>query len=74
MLFKFIDTSKKEGKQKPKQGRDSGHGNDGGSRGVGQSGRIDRLQDKGLQEMRDDGACLSMHQPWASLVVHGIKL
>lgn len=22
---------------------------------------------------RDDGVCLSMHQPWASLLVHGIK-
>lgn len=23
--------------------------------------------------MKDDGVCLSMHQPWASLLVHGIK-
>lgn len=37
--------------------------------GVGSS----RLQDKGLQEMRDGGYCLSMHQPWASLLVAGIK-
>ncbi|XP_056134864.1 activating signal cointegrator 1 isoform X2 [Lampris incognitus] len=32
-----------------------------------------RLQDKELQEMSDDGWCLSMHQPWASLLVKGIK-
>lgn len=35
--------------------------------------RIVRLQDKHLQEMSDDGLCLSMHQPWASLLVRGIK-
>ena len=40
-------------------------------RGVGVASS--RLQDKGLQEMRDDGVCLSMHQPWASLLVLGIK-
>lgn len=33
---------------------------------------------RGLGELVDDhsgdeGACMSMHQPWASLVVHGIK-
>lgn len=33
-----------------------------------------RLQDQQLQEMKDDGMCLSMHQPWASLLVHGIKV
>ncbi|XP_067931786.1 activating signal cointegrator 1-like [Watersipora subatra] len=33
-----------------------------------------RLQDKGLQEVIDNGMCLSMHQPWASLLVAGIKL
>ncbi|XP_067351907.1 activating signal cointegrator 1 isoform X2 [Channa argus] len=32
-----------------------------------------RLQDKELQEMSDAGWCLSMHQPWASLLVRGIK-
>uniref|UniRef100_A0A3P8RZ78 Activating signal cointegrator 1 n=1 Tax=Amphiprion percula TaxID=161767 RepID=A0A3P8RZ78_AMPPE len=32
-----------------------------------------RLQDKELQEMSDWGWCLSMHQPWASLLVKGIK-
>lgn len=32
-----------------------------------------RLQDKGIQEMGDKGICLSMHQPWASLLVFGIK-
>ncbi|KAM6979503.1 activating signal cointegrator 1 [Aplochiton taeniatus] len=32
-----------------------------------------RLQDRELQEMADSGLCLSMHQPWASLLVKGIK-
>lgn len=32
-----------------------------------------RLQDKELQEMSDGGWVLSMHQPWASLLVKGIK-
>jgi activating signal cointegrator 1 len=32
-----------------------------------------RIQDQGLQEMKDDGMCLSMHQPWASLLIAGIK-
>ena len=39
-----------------------------------QQGReILRIQDKEFQEMSDTGACLSMHQPWASLLVLGIK-
>ena len=33
-----------------------------------------RLQDGELQEMKDEGMCLSMHQPWASLLVAGIKM
>ncbi|CAG4947870.1 unnamed protein product [Colias eurytheme] len=33
-----------------------------------------RIQDAELQEMVDTGKCLSMHQPWASLLVEGIKL
>ncbi|XP_022329612.2 activating signal cointegrator 1-like [Crassostrea virginica] len=32
-----------------------------------------RLQDRELQEMSDEGMCLSMHQPWATLLVQGIK-
>lgn len=32
-----------------------------------------RLQDRELQEMSDEGMCLSMHQPWASLLVKGVK-
>ncbi|KAM9409483.1 activating signal cointegrator 1 isoform 1-T1 [Pholidichthys leucotaenia] len=32
-----------------------------------------RLQDRELQEMYDGGWCLSMHQPWASLLVKGVK-
>ncbi|CAF1102543.1 unnamed protein product [Didymodactylos carnosus] len=33
-----------------------------------------RIQDKDLMEMYDDGQCLTMHQPWASLLVRGIKM
>ncbi|KAJ8280909.1 hypothetical protein GJAV_G00060850 [Gymnothorax javanicus] len=37
-------------------------------------GRVQlRLQDRELQEMSDGGWCLSMHQPWASLLIMGIK-
>ena len=32
-----------------------------------------RLQDKQLLELSDSGRCLSMHQPWASLLTCGIK-
>lgn len=32
-----------------------------------------RVQDKELMEMQDMRRCLSMHQPYASLLVHGIK-
>ncbi|CAH0713138.1 unnamed protein product, partial [Brenthis ino] len=33
-----------------------------------------RIQDLELLEMSDSGKCLSMHQPWASLLVEGIKM
>ncbi|XP_046398921.1 activating signal cointegrator 1 [Ischnura elegans] len=33
---------------------------------------IQRVQDQGLLEMHDQGLCLSLHQPWASLLVYGI--
>lgn len=33
-----------------------------------------RVQDPEIQEMSDAGRCLSMHQPWASLLVEGIKM
>ncbi|CAG5134909.1 unnamed protein product [Candidula unifasciata] len=33
-----------------------------------------RIQDKELQEISDEGMCMSMHQPWASLLVAGIKM
>ncbi|XP_059610397.1 activating signal cointegrator 1 [Phlebotomus argentipes] len=32
-----------------------------------------RIQDKAMLELSDQGLCLSMHQPWASLLVNGIK-
>ncbi|XP_053128774.1 activating signal cointegrator 1 isoform X2 [Hemicordylus capensis] len=32
-----------------------------------------RVQDREIQEISDGGWCLSMHQPWASLLVRGIK-
>ena len=34
---------------------------------------INRIQDKGYLEISDPGVCLSMHQPYASLLVRGIK-
>uniref|UniRef100_A0A1B6C1E5 ASCH domain-containing protein n=3 Tax=Clastoptera arizonana TaxID=38151 RepID=A0A1B6C1E5_9HEMI len=34
---------------------------------------LSRIQDKEYLEMVDEGYCLSMHQPWASLLVAGIK-
>jgi len=33
-----------------------------------------RLQDAELQKMSDQGKCLSMHQPYASLLIAGIKM
>ena len=53
--------------QKPRVGPPSG------KEGGVKPKRVDRLQDKSLQEMKDDGFCLSMHQPWAALLVAGIK-
>lgn len=32
-----------------------------------------KVQDKEYLEMSDQGLCLSMHQPYASLLVAGIK-
>ncbi|XP_032089409.1 activating signal cointegrator 1-like [Thamnophis elegans] len=32
-----------------------------------------RIQDREIQEISDGGWCLSLHQPWASLLVKGIK-
>ena len=32
-----------------------------------------RVQDDDIQKISDKGMCLSMHQPWASLLVMGIK-
>lgn len=32
------------------------------------------LQDKSYQELSDNAKCLSMHQPWASLLIKGIKM
>ncbi|CAG0898176.1 unnamed protein product [Darwinula stevensoni] len=40
---------------------------------LGNDDLVLRIQDKELQEMSDGGFCLSMHQPWASLLVAGIK-
>lgn len=39
----------------------------------GFDGIYSRVQDKEFMEMSDQKACLSMHQPWASLLVAGIK-
>jgi ribosomal protein S15P/S13E len=40
----------------------------------GFDGVYNRVQDKEFQEMSDLKSCLSMHQPWASLLVAGIKI
>ncbi|KAF6211787.1 hypothetical protein GE061_012302 [Apolygus lucorum] len=34
---------------------------------------VGKVQDKQVMEMSDNGVCLSMHQPWATLLVSGIK-
>lgn len=36
-------------------------------------GVYNRVQDKELLEVADMKSCMSMHQPWASLLVAGIK-
>lgn len=36
-------------------------------------GVYNRVQDKELLEISDLRSCMSMHQPWASLLVNGIK-
>ncbi|RWR99332.1 activating signal cointegrator 1-like isoform X1, partial [Dinothrombium tinctorium] len=33
-----------------------------------------RVQDSNLMELSDEGICLSIQQPWASLLMHSIKL
>lgn len=40
----------------------------------GFDGVFNRVQDKEFQEMSDLKSCLSMHQPWASLLIAGIKV
>ncbi|XP_052901149.1 activating signal cointegrator 1 [Anopheles moucheti] len=44
-----------------------------GLRPSGYDGVYSRVQDKEFLEMSDMRHCLSMHQPWASLLVAGIK-
>lgn len=41
---------------------------------VNRSDYSNRIQDKEYKEMVDEGVCLSMHQPYASLLVAGIKM
>ncbi|NXN86815.1 TRIP4 protein, partial [Bombycilla garrulus] len=43
-----------------------------GSESASERSRL-RIQDRELQEISDDGWCLSLHQPWASLLVRGVK-
>lgn len=40
----------------------------------GFDGVFNRVQDKEFQEMSDMKCCMSMHQPWASLLISGIKM
>jgi hypothetical protein len=61
----------------------AGGGDSGGSGGAGtvakslnanpKKAKKFRLQDENITAMADGGMCLSMHQPWASLLVRGIK-
>ncbi|NXO63847.1 TRIP4 protein, partial [Phainopepla nitens] len=48
------------------------HSMEAGSESAVERNRL-RIQDRELQEISDDGWCLSLHQPWASLLVRGIK-
>ncbi|KFQ32555.1 Activating signal cointegrator 1 [Mesitornis unicolor] len=48
------------------------HSMDAGNEPGSERSRL-RIQDRELQEISDDGWCLSMHQPWASLLIRGIK-
>ena len=41
---------------------------------AGFDGIFNRVQDKEFQEMSDMKSCMSMHQPYASLLVSGIKM
>jgi activating signal cointegrator 1 len=40
---------------------------------TGYDGTYSKVQDKEFLEMADQRNCISMHQPWASLLVEGIK-
>lgn len=64
--FQFVDTGTAKKKQKKKSSEAS-------AKSLNTRVAPVRLQDRALQEMRDDGMCLSMHQPWATLLVAGIK-
>ncbi|NXW55965.1 TRIP4 protein, partial [Eurystomus gularis] len=52
--------------------RKATHSTDTGSEAGSERNRL-RIQDRELQEISDEGWCLSLHQPWASLLVRGIK-
>ncbi|KAH8851387.1 Activating signal cointegrator 1 [Schistosoma japonicum] len=41
---------------------------------LNQSTSLLRIQDDESRQLVDEGYCLSLHQPWASLLVRGIKL
>ena len=40
----------------------------------GAHSQFSRVQDADQQRAVDRGFCLSMHQPWASLLVRGVKM
>ena len=66
VFLKYVDTtgSSKSSKMSNINSDDSGN--------VWQK-KANRIQDRAILEMSDDGMCMSMHQPWASLLVKGIK-
>ncbi|CAF99916.1 unnamed protein product, partial [Tetraodon nigroviridis] len=63
----WVDVSGRENSRRNERGRSSAEDKEREDRASL------RLQDRELQEMSDGGWCLSMHQPWASLLVRGIK-
>ena len=61
----FVDVEPMDQSDLPKKSHEKSYS--------GKARSKNRLQDRELQEMGDPGMCLSMHQPWASLLVSGIK-
>ena len=61
VLFQLVDTARPPTQHRPSVAPDPAKA----------SSAHRRLQDRELQEMGDEGLCMSMHQPYASLLVRG---